>query len=74
MVGANGSGKSSLLKIISGQLEPESGSINKQKRISIGYLPQEQIVHKGKNLKEEALSALDNIISLQKKVIRLRRL
>ena len=68
LVGANGSGKSSLLKIISGQLEPESGSINKQKRISIGYLPQEQIVHKGKNLKEEALSALDNIISLQKKV------
>ena len=68
LVGANGSGKSSLLKIISGQLDSESGSINKQKRISIGYLPQEQIVHKGKSLKEEALSALDNIISLQKKV------
>ncbi len=68
LVGANGSGKSSLLKIISGQLEPESGLINKQKRISIGYLPQEQIVHKGKSLKEEALSALDNMISLQKKV------
>ena len=68
LVGANGSGKSSLLKIICGQLEAESGFINKQKRISIGYLPQDQIVHKGKSLKDEALSALDNMISLQKKV------
>ncbi len=68
LVGANGSGKSSLLKIISDQLEPESGSINKQKRISIGYLPQEQIIHEGRTLMDEAFSALDNLVNLQKKV------
>lgn len=40
LVGANGTGKSSLLKIINGSLQPESGEVLKQKRISIGYLPQ----------------------------------
>ena len=39
LVGANGSGKSSLLKIISGNLQPENGSALKQKRISTRYLP-----------------------------------
>jgi ATP-binding cassette, subfamily F, member 3 len=72
LVGANGSGKSSLLKIISGQLEPESGSVNKQKRISIGYLPQEQIIHEGRKLKDETFSALDNIVDLQNKVVEIR--
>jgi ATP-binding cassette subfamily F protein 3 len=67
LVGANGTGKSSILKIISGQLQPESGKIQKQKRITIGYLPQEQIVHEGKSLIEEATSALSDIIDLQKK-------
>jgi ATP-binding cassette subfamily F protein 3 len=67
LVGANGTGKSSILKIISGQLQPESGKIQKQKRITIGYLPQEQIIHEGKSLIEEATSALNDIIELQKK-------
>ncbi len=67
LVGANGTGKSSLLKIISGKLEPESGQIQKQKRISIGYLPQDHVTHLGKTLLEEASSALSDIIELQKK-------
>ncbi|HEX9253511.1 MAG TPA: ABC-F family ATP-binding cassette domain-containing protein [Ignavibacteriaceae bacterium] len=67
LVGANGTGKSSLLKIISGSLQPESGEILKQKRISIGYLPQDHVTHIGKTLLEEASSALTDIIELQKK-------
>ncbi|MCE1189418.1 MAG: ABC-F family ATP-binding cassette domain-containing protein [Ignavibacteria bacterium] len=43
LVGANGTGKSSLLKIIFGLLEPESGIVNKQKRLRLGYLPQEYV-------------------------------
>jgi len=61
LVGSNGSGKSSLLKMISGSLEPESGKIQRQKRISIGYLPQENVVHTGKSLINEASSALEDI-------------
>jgi ATP-binding cassette, subfamily F, member 3 len=67
LVGANGTGKSSLLKIISGDLQPESGKVHKQKRINIGYLPQEHINHKGKTLLEEAKSALTRVIDLQLK-------
>lgn len=67
LVGANGTGKSSLLKIIAGLLEPESGQIIRQKRISIGYLPQDNITHLGKSLLDEAKSALTDIIELQNK-------
>ena len=67
LVGANGSGKSTLLRIISGETIPESGEIHKQKRISIGYLPQDNIIHKGKTLIEEANSALTDITLLKEK-------
>ncbi len=67
LVGANGTGKTSLLKIISGTLQPEKGKVYKQKNISIGYLPQENVAHKGKTLKDEASSALTNIIFLREK-------
>ncbi len=67
LVGANGTGKSSLLKIIKGELQPESGKVLKQKDITTGYLPQDNVAHDGKKLVEEAKSALTDIIYLQKK-------
>lgn len=67
LVGANGTGKSSLLKIIFGDLQPESGKIQRQKRTSIGYLPQENVIHSGSTLLEEAKSALTDIVDLQEK-------
>lgn len=67
LVGANGTGKSSLLKIICGNLQPESGKVLKQKDISVGYLPQDNVTHSGKTLLDEAKSALTDIITLQQK-------
>lgn len=67
LVGANGTGKSSFLKIISGQLVPESGKLNKQKNISIGYLPQENVTHSGSSLFEEAKTALSGLVTIQEK-------
>jgi ATP-binding cassette, subfamily F, member 3 len=67
LVGANGSGKTSLLKLLSENLQPEKGKIIKQKRTSIGYLPQDNVVHSGKSLIEEASSALSDITMLREK-------
>ena len=67
LFGSNGTGKSSLLKMLVGQIEPESGSIQKQKNISIGYLPQDQVVHRGKNLIDEVFTALSDIKYLHQK-------
>jgi ATP-binding cassette subfamily F protein 3 len=67
LVGSNGTGKSSLLKMLVGEIEPESGSIQKQKNISIGYLPQDQVVHRGKTLIDEVFTALSDIKSLHQK-------
>jgi ATP-binding cassette subfamily F protein 3 len=65
LVGSNGSGKSSLLNIINGSLEPETGTVQKAKHISVGYLPQDQIVHSEQKLLQEANSALTKISELQ---------
>lgn len=67
LVGPNGTGKSSLLKIINGELQPESGRIRIQKRTSIGHLPQENVTHSGSTLLDEAKSALTDIVELQGK-------
>jgi ATP-binding cassette subfamily F protein 3 len=67
LVGANGTGKSSLLKILSGDLQPESGTVFKQKNINIGFLPQENIVQKEGKLLSEATKALTDIVALREK-------
>ncbi len=41
LVGPNGGGKSTLLKLVLGLLQPDAGTIFRQKGLAIGYLPQE---------------------------------
>ena len=49
LIGSNGTGKSTLLKLISGKETPEAGKIQYQKGLKIGYLPQE-ILNKSLNI------------------------
>lgn len=55
LVGANGTGKTTLLRIIKGDIVPAKGSVEKLKAVTIGYLPQEEIVLHGNTLLEEVL-------------------
>lgn len=57
LTGANGCGKSTLMKIVAGQIKADSGEIASEKDTSIAYLPQSGIVHNGKTLAEEAETA-----------------
>ena len=41
LIGANGSGKTTLLDILAGEIAPESGSITKQRNVTMGYLKQD---------------------------------
>jgi len=55
LVGANGTGKTTLFRIISHEISATKGHIDKPKNFRIGYLPQEEIVLRGKTLLEEVL-------------------
>lgn len=64
LVGSNGKGKSTLLKLLVGLENPEDGQIIKQKGLRIGYLPQEIISFKNKKLIEEVKSAIPEVESI----------
>ncbi|TYT78139.1 ABC-F family ATP-binding cassette domain-containing protein [Treponema phagedenis] len=57
LTGANGCGKSTLMKIIAGLQQPDSGTVSSEKSTRIAYLPQSGIVHKEDTLVEEAEKA-----------------
>jgi len=59
ILGINGTGKSTLLKMIAGIEEPDEGTITKGKKVRIAYLPQTPVF-------EEGLSILDNVIKGKK--------
>ncbi|WP_024468062.1 ABC-F family ATP-binding cassette domain-containing protein [Treponema pedis] len=59
LTGANGCGKSTLMKIIAGLSAADSGEISSEKGTTFAYLPQSGIVHKGKALIDEVETAFD---------------
>jgi len=58
LVGRNGSGKSSLLRVLVGQQEVDRGAVRKAGTIRVGYLPQELEVGGGKTLLDSVLSSV----------------
>ena len=67
VVGANGTGKSTLMKIVTGEAEADTGTLHKSRFTTVGYLPQELIGHAGKTLLEETLRAFEDLQRLQER-------
>lgn len=65
LVGKNGAGKSTMLKILSKEVEPDSGSIASDKEIKIGFLKQDIDFVQGRTVLEEAYQAFDEILAVQ---------
>src|SRR5262249_10192744 len=59
LIGANGSGKTTILKLISAAQEPDDGSIIRKSDLPIGTLDQIPDFHEGTSVLEEALRSFD---------------
>lgn len=73
LVGKNGAGKSTILKMICGLQNPSSGRIDKPKDISIGYLPQIMEHHKGRTVLDEAMTVFRSNAEIEAKIAGLTR-
>ena len=68
LLGLNGAGKSTVLKIMAGVEKEYDGEVQWQPNISIGYLPQEPQLDADKTVREEVESALGEIMQAQAKL------
>lgn len=68
LVGSNGAGKSTMLKIFCGISKADSGEVAVSKHTTVGYLPQEGIQYSGKTLYEEVYSSAGDINKIQEEM------
>lgn len=68
LVGRNGAGKSTIMKLIMGLQSPTSGHIDKPSGITIGYLPQIMEHHKGLSVLDETMTVFSETSGLQSEI------
>src|SRR6266851_3608916 len=68
LVGANGTGKSSLLKILAGVETLDYGNVSVAKGISAGYLPQDGLTLSGKTVFAECMSVFSRLSNMEKEL------
>ncbi len=71
LVGANGTGKSTIMKVLAGLETLDYGSLQQARGMSIGYLPQEGLTLSGRTVFEECLTVFDELREMEKEVERL---
>ena len=73
LVGKNGAGKSTMLKIIAGLQSPSSGTVSKSADLTIGYLPQQMTLIDKYTVKEEVMKAFDHIKELDSQIAKMNQ-
>ncbi|WP_181350532.1 ABC-F family ATP-binding cassette domain-containing protein [Thalassobacillus sp. CUG 92003] len=68
IVGRNGTGKSTLLKILAGEMSYDSGDVFKPKEVSVGYLAQNTGLSSDKTIWEEMLHVFDELRHMEKRL------
>ena len=73
LVGKNGAGKTTMLKIITGEQQPTSGTVARQADITIGYLPQQMKIKDELTVKQEAERAFEHLQQMDEAIERMNR-
>jgi ATP-binding cassette subfamily F protein 3 len=73
LVGANGTGKSTVMKILVGSESLDYGTISRAKGISAGYLPQDGLALTGRSIFDECMSVFDDLHAIEKEMESLTR-
>jgi ATP-binding cassette subfamily F protein 3 len=68
LVGANGTGKSTLLKTLAGLESLDYGTLDRARNATIGYLPQDGLALSGRSVFEECLSVFDELRSIEQEL------
>ncbi|MBR5835534.1 MAG: ABC-F family ATP-binding cassette domain-containing protein [Bacteroidales bacterium] len=71
LVGKNGAGKSTILKLICGHQSPTSGKVAVPNDVKIGYLPQIMEHHRGRSVIDEAMTAFSDMFALEAELERI---
>ena len=68
LVGRNGAGKSTFLKIIAKHINPDKGDITRPSESTLGFLHQEMELPKGKTVMEETLTAFEDLKKMEQRL------
>jgi len=71
LVGDNGTGKSTLMKILAGFLQADEGETTGSKELTFGYLPQDGLFVRGRALLEETLTVFESLKAMEAEIRRL---
>jgi ATP-binding cassette subfamily F protein 3 len=73
IVGPNGAGKTTLLELITGDQEPDAGTITRAKETVIGYLRQEVAQSRGRSVLDEVLAGAGEVSGIERRMRHIER-